>query len=152
MLVLHRIALACGCAMLSGAAIAAGSAGGIPAAIAQLMAAQRLPSSALSFVIIDMDTGRVVMSHNPDTPRSPASTIKTVTTFAALDMLGPAFVWRTRAWLHDGDLYLQGGGDPYITLERWWSFVQGLRAQGLNSIPGDIVIDNSAFSLPKEDH
>ena len=43
---------------------------------------------------------------------------------------------------------LQGGGDPYMTLERWWSFVQGLRAQGLNSIPGDIVIDNSAFSLP----
>ncbi len=29
--------------------------------------------------------------------------------------------------------------------------MQGLRAQGLNSIPGDIVIDNSAFSLPKED-
>ena len=45
------------------------------------------------------DTGRVVMSHNPDTPRSPASTIKTVTTFAALDMLGPAFIWQTRAWL-----------------------------------------------------
>jgi serine-type D-Ala-D-Ala carboxypeptidase/endopeptidase (penicillin-binding protein 4) len=151
MLVLHRIALVCACAVLSGAAIAAGSGGGVSARITQLMEAQRLPSSALSFVIIDADTGRVVMSHNPDTPRSPASTIKTITTFAALDMLGPAFVWQTRAWLHDGDLYLQGGGDPYITLERWWSFVQSLRAQGLNSIPGDIVIDDSAFSLPKED-
>jgi D-alanyl-D-alanine carboxypeptidase/D-alanyl-D-alanine-endopeptidase (penicillin-binding protein 4) len=150
-LVLRRIALVCVCMTLSAAAIAAALSSGMPAAITQLMAAQRLPSSALSFVIIDMDTGRVVMSHNPDTPRSPASTIKTVTTFAALDMLGPAFTWHTRAWLHDGDLYLQGGGDPYITLERWWSFVQSLRAQGLNSIPGDIVIDNSAFSLPKED-
>ena len=38
-----------------------------------------------------------------------------------------------------------------MTLERWWSFVQGLRAQGLKSIRGDIVIDNGAFSLPKED-
>jgi serine-type D-Ala-D-Ala carboxypeptidase/endopeptidase (penicillin-binding protein 4) len=151
MLLLHRIVLACGCAMLSGAASAAGSAAAIPAAITQSLAAQQLPSSALSFVIVDAETGRVVMSHNPDTPRSPASTIKTVTTFAALDMLGPAYIWHTRAWLHDGDLYLQGGGDPYITLERWWSFVQSLRAQGLNSIPGDIVIDNSAFSLPKED-
>jgi D-alanyl-D-alanine carboxypeptidase/D-alanyl-D-alanine-endopeptidase (penicillin-binding protein 4) len=153
----NRLALAlaltcaCACAVLSGGAIAAGLGGAAPAAIAQLMAAQHLPSSALSFVIVDADTGRIVMSHNPDTPRSPASTIKTVTTFAALDMLGPAFVWQTRAWLHDGDLYLQGGGDPYITLERWWSFVQDLRAQGLSSIPGDIVIDNSAFSLPKED-
>jgi serine-type D-Ala-D-Ala carboxypeptidase/endopeptidase (penicillin-binding protein 4) len=151
MLVLNRLALACGVAVLSSGAVAAGENGAVPAALTQLMAAQRLPSSASSFVIIDADTGRVVMSHNPDTPRSPASTIKTVTTFAALDMLGPTFIWQTRAWLHDGDLYLQGGGDPYITLERWWSFVQALRAQGLNSIPGDIVIDNSAFSLPKED-
>ena len=148
---LERLVLACGCALLCATAVAAGSGSTAPAAISQVMAAQRLPSSALSFVIVDADTGRIVMSHNPDTPRSPASTIKTVTTFAALDMLGPAFVWQTRAWLHDGDLYLQGGGDPYITLERWWSFVQGLRAQGLDSIPGDIVIDNSAFSLPKED-
>jgi serine-type D-Ala-D-Ala carboxypeptidase/endopeptidase (penicillin-binding protein 4) len=150
MRVFKRVAFVCGCAALCGAAIAAGPIA-VPPTITQLMAAQRLPSSALSFVILDADTGRVVLSQNPDTARSPASTIKTLTTFAALDMLGPAFVWQTRAWLHDGDLYLQGGGDPYITLERWWSFVQGLRAQGLNSIPGDIVIDNSAFSLPKED-
>jgi D-alanyl-D-alanine carboxypeptidase/D-alanyl-D-alanine-endopeptidase (penicillin-binding protein 4) len=147
---LIRLVLACGCA-LSGVAFAAGSAATIPAAITQVMAAQRLPPTALSFVILDADTGRVVMSHNPDTPRSPASTIKTVTTFAALDMLGPTFVWQTRAWTHEGDLYLQGSGDPYITLERWWSFVQGLRAQGLNAIAGDIVIDNSAFALPQED-
>jgi serine-type D-Ala-D-Ala carboxypeptidase/endopeptidase (penicillin-binding protein 4) len=46
---------------------------------------------------------------------------------------------------------LQGGGDPYMTLERWWSFVQALRAQGLKSIDGDIIIDDTAFSLGKED-
>jgi D-alanyl-D-alanine carboxypeptidase/D-alanyl-D-alanine-endopeptidase (penicillin-binding protein 4) len=145
----HCLVLAC--ALLSKAAAAADSVNAVPAPIAQVMAAQRLPAGASSFVILDADTGRVVLSHNPDTPRSPASTLKTVTTFAALDMLGPAYVWQTRAWLHDGDLYLQGGGDPYITLERWWSFVQGLRSQGLTSIPGDIVIDDGAFSLPKED-
>jgi serine-type D-Ala-D-Ala carboxypeptidase/endopeptidase (penicillin-binding protein 4) len=124
---------------------------GVPAGITQVIAAQRLPSSAVSFVIIEADSGHVVMSHNAETPRSPASTIKTVTTFAALDMLGPAFVWQTRAWLSDADLVLQGGGDPYMTMERWWSFVQGLRAQGLRSIRGDIVIDDTAFSLAKED-
>ncbi len=148
---LIRMVLICACALLSAAAGAAGSANVVPAAITQVMDAQRLPSAALSFVIMDADTGRVVVSHNPDTPRSPASTIKTVTTFAALDMLGPAFVWQTHAWMRDGDLYLQGGGDPYMTLERWWSFVQGLRSQGLSSIPRDIVIDDSVFSLPKED-
>jgi D-alanyl-D-alanine carboxypeptidase/D-alanyl-D-alanine-endopeptidase (penicillin-binding protein 4) len=154
---LYRIAVACfASAVLPGGSIAAGasaagSSGAVPAGITQLIASQRLPSSAVSFVVLDAESGRMVMSHNPDTPRSPASTIKTVTTFAALDMLGPTFAWQTRAWIHDGDLFLQGGGDPYLTLERWWSFVQGLRASGLKSIPGDIVIDNSAFSLPKED-
>ena len=123
----------------------------VPAGVTQVMAAQRVPAGAASFVILEADSGRVVTSHNADTPRSPASTIKTVTTFAALDMLGPAFLWQTRAWVHDADLILQGGGDPYMTTERWWSFVQALRAEGLKSIRGDILIDNGAFSLPKED-
>jgi serine-type D-Ala-D-Ala carboxypeptidase/endopeptidase (penicillin-binding protein 4) len=143
----HRIALAC----VLCASPYAGSMAAVPAGITQVMAAQRLPASAASFVILEADSGRVVTAQNADVPRSPASTIKTVTTFAALDMLGPAFLWQTRAWVHDGDLILQGGGDPYMTMERWWSFVQGLRAQGLQSIRGDIVIDNTAFSLANED-
>jgi D-alanyl-D-alanine carboxypeptidase/D-alanyl-D-alanine-endopeptidase (penicillin-binding protein 4) len=127
--------------------------------LAQTLGLEHLPASAESFVILDPQTNRVLASQLPDTPRSPASTIKALTTFAALDMLGPAFVWRTRAFVRgelrggalDGDLILQGGGDPYMTLERWWSFAHGLRAKGLKSIRGDIVIDDSAFSLPAED-
>jgi D-alanyl-D-alanine carboxypeptidase/D-alanyl-D-alanine-endopeptidase (penicillin-binding protein 4) len=142
----NRLALVCiSCTVLSAGSIAA-----VPAGVTQVMTAQHLPANALSFVIVDSDSGRVVTSQNPDTPRSPASTIKTVTTFAALDILGPAFIWQTHAWVHDGDLILQGGGDPYMTLERWWSFVRGLRTTGFKSIRGDIVIDNTAFSLPAE--
>src|SRR6202023_3106942 len=47
------------CAGLSAAAGAAG-----PAGVTQTMTAQRLPSSAVSFVVLEADTGRVVMSHN----------------------------------------------------------------------------------------
>ena len=134
-------------------------AGGAGPAVTQVIAAQRLPPAAVSFAILDPDSGRLLFAQNPDTPRSPASTIKMVTTFAALDLLGPAFTWHTRASIRgaldggvlDGDLILQGGGDPYMTLERWWSFAQALRAKGLKTIRGDIVIDNTAFSLPPED-
>ena len=95
-----------------------------------------------------------------DTPRSPASTIKVVTTFAGLDLAGarlylahagPVHGVAATAACSTGISILQGGGDPYMTLERWWSFVQELRAKGLNSIRGDIVIDDTAFSLPPED-
>ena len=132
---------------------------GLPPGVSRTLAAQQLPASALSVVILDPTTGKVILSELPDTPRSPASTIKTVTTFAALDMLGPTFTWHTHALIRgqltagalDGDLILQGGGDPYITLERWWSFAQILREKGLRAIHGDIIVDNTAFSLPAED-
>src|SRR5216684_6799591 len=95
-----------------------------PAPVAHTIRAQRLPLGAVSFAIIDPDSGRLIAGLNVDTPRSPASTVKVVTTFASLDLLGPAYVWHTRAFVHgdlkngvlDGDLVLQGGGDPYMTL------------------------------------
>ncbi len=143
-------------ATLSGACAAAGV---IPAPVAHTLAAERLASRAASFVVLDVDSGRVVASLNADIPRSPASTMKLVTTFASLDLLGPAYTWHTEALVRGalddgvlhGDLVLKGGGDPYMTLERWWRFVRELRAKGLRSIRGDIVIDDTAFALPLED-
>lgn len=132
---------------------------GLPAPVTQVLAAQRLPLNAVSVAVIDLGSDRLVLEQNPDTPRSPASTIKVLTTFAALDLLGPAYTWHTRAAVRgeieagvlDGDLILQGGGDPYMPLERWWNFAQSLRSRGLKDIHGNIIIDNTAFSLPTED-
>ncbi len=130
-----------------------------PAQIASTIAAEQLPPSAVSFIVVDEETGRPVLSQNALRPRTPASTLKTITTFASLDLLGPAYTWHTRALVSgpiergvlNGDLILQGGGDPYLTLERWWNFARRLRGLGLHTIHGDIVVDNSAFSLPAED-
>jgi serine-type D-Ala-D-Ala carboxypeptidase/endopeptidase (penicillin-binding protein 4) len=130
-----------------------------PTPVAEAIANERIASPAVSFVVLDVESGQVAASFNPSTPRSPASTIKVVTTFAALDSLGPAYTWHTQALIQgalddgvlDGDLILKGGGDPYMTLERWWSFVQELRARGLHTLRGDIVIDDTAFALPAED-
>jgi serine-type D-Ala-D-Ala carboxypeptidase/endopeptidase (penicillin-binding protein 4) len=130
-----------------------------PAPVAQAIASEHIASSAVSFVVLDVESGEIAAGSNPGTPRSPASTIKVVTTFAALDSLGPAYTWHTQALLQgslengvlDGDLFLKGGGDPYMTLERWWSFLQQLRAKGLRTLRGDIVIDDTAFALASED-
>ena len=93
---------------------------------------------------------------NPAMPRAPASTMKVLPTWAALDLLGPAYAWKTRA-LADapvakgvlkGNLYLQGGGDPLLTIERWWRFVNDLRQTGLRVIEGDIVVDQTRFTSP----
>jgi len=97
-----------------------------PADIARTITTAHLPPAAVSYIVVEADTGHAVLSLNPETPRSPASTIKALTTYASLDLLGPSYTWHTKALVRgkledgvlDGDLILQGGGDPYMTLER----------------------------------
>jgi D-alanyl-D-alanine carboxypeptidase/D-alanyl-D-alanine-endopeptidase (penicillin-binding protein 4) len=129
-------------------------AGQLPPAVAHALEQVGIPVRDVSIYVRDANTKEIVVDQLIDAPRSPASTIKVLTTFAALDTLGPAYTWKTRAFaagpvsngvLH-GDLYLVGGGDPYMTSERWWSFVQALRETGLAKIDGDVVIDNSFFA------
>jgi len=126
----------------------------LPPVVARAMSSVGVPSSNVSIYVHDANTNEAIIELNADVLRSPASVMKVVTTFAALDLLGPAYSWKTRAYASgpvangvlNGDLYLVGGGDPYITSERWWAFVQSLRDRGLERIAGNIVIDNSYFA------
>src|SRR6185295_10179386 len=45
----------------------------------------------------------------------------------------------------DGDLVLKGYGDPKITVEQWQAFMTSLRAAGLSTVTGDLVLDRSLF-------
>jgi len=143
------------CAVLLAAATAhAREVAQLPPAVTRAMNAAGVPAANVSIHVRDAASGETLIDLNAAKPRSPASTIKVLTTFAALDALGPAYTWKTRAYLGGklangvlaGDLIIAGGGDPYMTSERWWSFVQKLRELGLAKINGDIVIDNSYFA------
>lgn len=85
---------------------------------------------------------------------NPASVMKLVTTYAALDLLGPAFTWDTPVYLDTtpvagrlrGNVYIQGReGDPKLVVERLWLLMRRLRALGIDAIGNDIVLDRSAF-------
>ena len=103
--------------------------------------------------------GDALLSVNPDTPRNPASTIKLVTTLAALETLNPAYVWPTEVYLDgklangvlNGNLVIKGHGDPYFLVEDMWKMLRSLRREGLQRITGDLVIDASHFDLPPYD-
>ncbi|MGB5132748.1 MAG: D-alanyl-D-alanine carboxypeptidase, partial [Steroidobacteraceae bacterium] len=119
---------------------------------------QLVPDSAVTVVVRDVASGESLVELNSEVPRPPASTMKLVPTWAALELLGPAYAWKTRAWsdapvlkgVLKGNLYLQGGGDPLLTIERWWRFVTDLRQTGLRAIQGDIVIDQTRFAALDE--
>ncbi len=131
----------------------------LPPEVEQALAARRVPDTSLSIYVRDVQRSEPLLSFNADVPRNPASTMKVVTTYAALETLGPAYTWLTRAYAAgpvrnlalEGDLVLVGGGDPFMTAERWAGFVAGLRQTGLAHIKGDVVIDNTYFAPQGQD-
>ncbi len=127
---------------------------GVPKPVADALKAAGVPLSAVAVVVEPAAVGAPIVSHRAAMPMNPASVMKLVTSYAALDLLGPAFTFRTDALLagtlHDGvlegDLVLRGGGDPKLTYERVWQLVHQLRARGLREIRGDVVLDRSYFA------
>ncbi|HVY98121.1 MAG TPA: D-alanyl-D-alanine carboxypeptidase [Dongiaceae bacterium] len=69
----------------------------------------------IGFVVVDLDQVRPVVEWNADQLFIPASVAKLATVYAAEQILGPDFRFRTRLWRAGGTLYLQGGGDPVLT-------------------------------------
>lgn len=100
-----------------------------------------------------------VLDHQSDIPRTPASTMKLVPSFIALDTLGADFVWHTRVYhtgivigdhLH-GDLIIQGSGDPKMTHERLKQLLYKVQALGIHHIDGDIILDSTVFNNVTKD-
>ena len=131
----------------------------LPGDVQRVLAERRVPESSLSVYVREVGAAAPMVSHNAAVPRNPASTMKVLTTYAALELLGPAYTWRTRAWaagpvrdqVLDGSLVIEGGGDPFMTADRWWGFVNGLRQAGVERISGDVVIDNTLFAHQGDD-
>ncbi|MCW5653964.1 D-alanyl-D-alanine carboxypeptidase/D-alanyl-D-alanine-endopeptidase [Hydrogenophaga sp.] len=130
-----------------------------PGVLAALQRAQ-VPASALSALVVPVEPGgQDRLRYRADVPVNPASVMKLVTTYAAIDMLGPDFTWATR-FLTDGsiengvlrgNLYVRGGGDPKLVLERILQAFFKLQDLGVQVILGDMVLDHSAFELPAID-
>ncbi|WP_232788359.1 D-alanyl-D-alanine carboxypeptidase/D-alanyl-D-alanine endopeptidase [Macromonas nakdongensis] len=119
-----------------------------------------LPTDALVAVVADAaPDGSVWLAHQDRRPVNPASVMKLVTTYAALDLLGPAHVWRTtvhtdapvRDGVLQGHLYLRGGGDPQLVTEKLWWLLRRVQGLGIQRVAGDIVLDRSAFDVPAVD-
>jgi len=114
----------------------------------------RVPESALSVLVQEAGSGHTVLSHQARQPVNPASLVKLVTTYAALDLLGPAWTWSTavgwsgtlREGVLEGDLFIRGSGDPKLVPERLWQGLRRLQQAGVREIRGDVVLDRSAFA------
>ena len=131
----------------------------LPASVRSALQVRHVPDDSLSIYIEDVESGEVVLSWLPDEPRNPASTMKLITTLVALDVLGPAYRWTTDVYALgdisdgqlDGDLLLKGHGDPFLVTERVWQMLRDIRRSGIDSISGDLLLDDSYFDIGEYD-
>lgn len=132
------------------------TAGELPPPVTSALKEAGIGLKNVAVVVQGVDSDEALIRHHDRQAMNPASTMKVVTTYAALELLGPAFTWKTEVFADaplkngrlDGNLYIKGSGDPRLALEQFGLLLRQLRARGLRDIDGDLVLDRSAFSLP----
>ena len=130
----------------------------LPPPVVKALQQAEIPQSAVGVYVRELGSTKPEIAHRADQAMNPASVMKLVTTYAALEMLGPAYTWKTDVYAAgltgdavSGNLYLKGYGDPALTLEDFWLLLRALRQRGVRVIKGDLVLDQSYFDLPKTD-
>jgi serine-type D-Ala-D-Ala carboxypeptidase/endopeptidase (penicillin-binding protein 4) len=126
----------------------------LPPRVVAVLKNHQLDGAGLSVFVQAIGDAEPVLSFNADVLRNPASVMKVLTSYAALDLLGPAYHWDTEVWITgtvrdrrlEGDLILRGGGDPSLTTERFWTLLREIRALGIVEIAGDLVIDDTLYA------
>ena len=127
---------------------------GWPPQVYQALRAAGVPTKSVAAIVQEVGPRKPVLSVNAHAAMNPASVMKLVTTLAALELLGPAYRWRTEAHLEgtlregvlEGNLVLKGTGDPKLNVESFWMLLRALRGKGLREIRGDLVLDRSHFA------
>ena len=140
-------------------ALAYAASASLPLPVESALSYRKIPQDALSIYVEEVSSGDVLLAWNESVPRNPASVEKMVTTLVALDMLGPAYRWKTEATflgelageVLDGDLLLKGYGDPYLVTERFWQMLRRVRQEGVMTIGGNLLIDDSYFDVGEYD-
>ncbi len=133
---------------------------GVPEPVAHALKKAGIPESDAAMFVQAVDASQPELSVNADKQMNPASVMKLVTTYAALELLKPNFRWKTEVYrsavmedgvLH-GNLIIKGYGDPSFKEEDFRRLLLSLRQMGLKEIQGDLIIDKSYFATSVENH
>ncbi len=125
-------------------------------------------NASIGMQFVDIKSGLSVFEYNSNKLMIPASTLKIVTSAAALEMLGADYRFKTKIGFIgellennklNGDLVLIGGGDPTLGsiyfsnsglnsnfINLW---IQKIKAAGIRQINGNIVLDASIYDSEK---
>ena len=146
----------------------------LPAPVWAALERTQLPADALAAVALPVGSsggwlggwfGPRAWGHQPQRSMQPGSAMKVLTSIVALDRLGPnlrgstelrsaaplAFVGKPSEGTLQGDLVLKGGADPELGLAQFWALLQELRAAGVHTITGNLVVDRTLWRPARMD-
>jgi len=115
--------------------------------IAALVAAAKL-GGGVSIAVIDSATGQMLEGLDETQALPPASCAKAITALYAIDRLGAGFGWVTRVLVTgpvsagqvQGDLILQGTGDPSLSTDGLGDLAQMLAERGVRGVTGRFLV------------
>lgn len=133
----------------------------VPQPVKQFLKSSYMQGATFSLSVKDIKSGEVVYAYQPDLLVTPASVMKTVTTAAALEILGEEYTFPTtlaydgtlNAGVLEGNLYIKGSGDPTLGSQHLennptdflQSWMKALQVAGIKRITGAIIADEGCF-------
>lgn len=126
----------------------------LPKTVATELEESDVAASDVSIYVQAVDSHVPTLSHHAERGMNPASVMKMVTTNAALDLLTPAYRWKTELY-HDGqikdgvlhgNLIIKGYGDPSFKVQDFWRLLMSLKQADVKKINGDLWVDKSYFA------
>ncbi|MCH5227633.1 MAG: D-alanyl-D-alanine carboxypeptidase [Muribaculaceae bacterium] len=129
-------------------------------ALSEFLRRNGIPDNSVSVKIVDLADGSVVVSHNEGTPLIPASIMKSVTTAALLESVGPDWRYHTRIYIDGpidlgylrGNVIVEGACDPTLNSSKEpfsediiEEICSALSSQLIRRVEGSIIIDENNF-------
>ena len=139
-----------------------------PDVVEHLIKKSSIPKESISISVQKISRGNLptskyvaseILDWQENKPMNPASTMKLVTSLAAMEMLGPQYRWKTDLFTNGqmqgdtlkGDLLLKGSGDPKLIPEEISKLFSNLKALGIKKISGDLIFDRTAYEKPQKE-
>lgn len=132
----------------------------LPVSIKQALESENISLNSVSIYVKRVDASQPALVLNADAPRNPASVMKLLTTYAALDLLGPTYRWKTQFLASSlpsqgklrGGLWVKGWGDPSFNDAALNEVVSELRQKyKLEEICCDLNLDTRSFATQSFD-
>lgn len=132
-------------------------------AVDAYVARKGMRHASAGVVVIDIDSNKVIAGHLQDQAIITASTMKTVTSVAALETLGGDFRFKTHVYLQGkvkgdtlmGRVLIRGGGDPTLGTHHIKGqpdivneIVTAIKQRGITHIAGSVATDESLYPYP----